>query len=263
MRMRRKAWTEPLLDACAYLVNRPREHRGHWRESFARQDAPLHLEIGCGKGVSTVRMAHENPDVNYVAIDEVRHVLAVTIKNATAEYGSDPVGNLVLSAVDAMFITDTFAPEDGISRIYISFPNPWNEKAKQHKRRLTHPRQLMQYRTFLTPGGEIWFKTDDATLFAASKRYLTGCGFEITYETDDLHASGFTPNYISEHEAHYLALGMSIHFLIARMSDLPSDFAFETEGRQFDRIERGDERRTTKQENRRKRTMEKKNADTE
>lgn len=257
MRMRRKAWTEPLLDNCAYLVNRPRECRGGWRDRFVRPSAELHLEIGCGKGVSTVKMAHANPGVNLVAIDEVRHVLAVTIKNAAEEYGADPVDNLALSAVDAMFITDTFAPEDRISRIYISFPNPWNEKAKQHKRRLTHPRQLMQYRTFLTPGGEIWFKTDDETLFNASKRYLEGCGFEIVYSTDDLHASGFTPNYISEHEAHYLSLGKNIHFLIARMRDLPEDFAFETEGRAFDRIECGDERRTTKQEHRFRRRAQK------
>ncbi len=247
MRMRRKAWTEPLLDNCAYLANHPRAHRGHWRELFAHPEAPLHLEIGCGKGVSTVKMAHANPDVNYVAIDEVRHVLAVTIKNAAEEYRDDCIDNLALSAVDAMFITDTFAPEDRIARIYIHFPNPWNEKAKQHKRRLTHPRQLMQYRTFLAPNGEIFFKTDDETLFLASKRYLADCGFEIVFATDDLHASGFAPNYISEHEAHYLSLGMKIHFLIARMAALPAGFIYETEGKPFDRIECGDDRRTSKQ----------------
>ena len=237
MRMRRKPWTEPLLDSCPYLINTPREHRGHWRELFSAPEKPLHLEIGCGKGVSTVKMAHENQDVNYVAIDEVRHVLAVTIKNAIAEYEGAEVKNLILSAVDAMFICDTFAPEDKVGRIYISFPNPWNEKAKQHKRRLTHPRQLMQYRSSLQPGGEIHFKTDDTTLFTASRRYLTDCGFEITYATDDLHASGFSPNYVSEHELMYTGRGMPIHVLIAKMGPLPENFSFETEGRSFEKIE--------------------------
>jgi len=237
MRMRRKPWTEPLLDSCPYLINNPSQRKGHWRELFIRQDQPLHLEIGCGKGVSTVKMAHENQDINYVAIDEVRHVLAVTIKNATAEYEGAEVENLKLSAVDAMFICDSFSAEDKISRIYISFPNPWNEKAKQHKRRLTHPRQLMQYRAFMAEGGEIYFKTDDPTLFTASKRYLSGTGFEIAYATDDLHASGFTPNYISEHEKMYTDRGMPIHFLIAKMTDLPEGFSCETEGRVFDKIE--------------------------
>lgn len=240
MRMRRKPWTEPLLDSCPYLVNQPSELRGIWRQRFARPEAPLHLEIGCGKGVSTVKMAHAERDVNLIAIDEVRHVLAVTIKNAAAEYGDDSVDNLMLSAVDAMFITDCFAPEDGVSRIYIQFPNPWNEKAKQHKRRLTHPRQLMQYRSFMQAGGEIHFKTDDVPLFTASKRYLRDCGFEITYETDDLHASGYAPNYVSEHERFYSEKGVPIHFLIAKMAALPEDFTYEAEGRRVHTVlERG------------------------
>ena len=216
MRMRRKAWTEPVIDACPFYVERPSTHKGHWRELFA-QDRPVWLEIGCGKGVGTVRMAHDNPDVNLIAIDEVRHVLAVSIKHTLEEYGTDPVDNLLFSAVDATSIHDTFDLSDGIERIFIHFCNPWNEKAKQHKRRLTHPRQLMQYRAFLQPGGEIRFKTDDDQLFMASKRYLRECGFEITWQTDDLHASGFAPNYVSEHEQLYASQGCPIHFLIAKM----------------------------------------------
>ncbi len=250
MRMRRKPWTEPLLDSCPYLVNQPSELRGIWRQRFARPEAPLHLEIGCGKGVSTVKMAHAERDVNLIAIDEVRHVLAVTIKNAAAEYGDDSVDNLMLSAVDAMFITDCFAPEDGVSRIYIQFPNPWNEKAKQHKRRLTHPRQLLQYRSFLAPGGEIHFKTDDPTLFTATKRYMAMSGFEITYQTDDLHASGYQPNYMSEHEIMYTQRSMPIHFMIAKMVDLPSDFVYEVDGHRIDQVERGVDIRTDKRRER-------------
>ena len=218
MRMRRKPWTEPKLAACPYFIEEPASHRGRWRESFTGPDRPLHLEIGCGKGVSTVRMAHGNPDINYVAIDEVRTVLAVSVRNTEQEYGDAPPKNLVFSEVDAMRIYDTFSAADGISRIYISFPNPWDERAKHHKRRLTHPRQLFQYREFLAPGGEIWFKTDNAALFTATKRYMGECGFEIRYLTDDLHASGFTPNYVSEHEQLYAGQGKAIHFMIAKMT---------------------------------------------
>ncbi len=170
-----------------------------------------------------MQLAHDNPNINLIAIDEVRHVLAVSIRNAQHEYGQDPVANLRFSAVDAMFISDTFDRTDGIERIYINFCNPWNERAKHHKRRLTHPRQLMQYRDFLAPGGEIYFKTDDDPLFTASKRYLGESGFEITYLTDDLHASGFSPNYISEHEQLYMDQGCRIHFLIARMLPAKAD----------------------------------------
>ncbi len=234
MRMRRKKWTEPVLGACNFLADDPRALKGHWREAFDDPDKPLMLEIGCGKGVSTVRMAHENGDVNYIAVDQVRHVLAVTIKNALNEFGDETISNLRLACVDAERCYDSFAPEDGISRIYISFPNPWNEKAKHHKKRLTHPRQLLQYRGFLAGNGEIYFKTDDRPLFEASKRYLGECGFGIAYETDDLHASGFEPNYVSEHEALYSAAGKKICFLIAKMRELPEDYVMSTEGRAFE-----------------------------
>ena len=216
MRMRRKPWTEPVIDACPYYVDAPSTRRGHWRELFPRRQ-PMWLEIGCGKGVATVKMAHDNPGVNLIAIDEVRHVLAVSIRNTEAEYREDPVDNLRYSAVDACSIHDSFGPADGIERIFINFCNPWTEKAKHHKRRLTHTRQLMQYRDFLAPGGQIFFKTDDDALFTASKRYLDEAGFEIVYLTDDLHASGYSPNYVSEHEQLYVSRGCKIHFLIAKM----------------------------------------------
>ena len=116
MRMRRKPWTEIELAACPFLIDLPSTHIGTWR-SFFRKDQPVHLEIGCGKGVATAKMAHENPDINYIAIDEVRHVLAVSVRNVHEAYGDDPIDNIVFSAVDAMMIHDTFNAEDGIERV--------------------------------------------------------------------------------------------------------------------------------------------------
>ena len=216
MRMRRKAWTEPELANCKFYIEQPSTHRGQWRSFFEKQQ-PVYLEIGCGKSKGTSVMAYENQDINLIAIDEVRHVIAVSIRNVREVYGHDDPKNLIYSAVNAEYIHDTFSKEDGIERIYINFPNPWDERSKHHKRRLTHPRQLMQYRDFLKDGGEIWFKTDNDVLFEASKGYFTECGFDITYLTDDLHASGFTPNYVTEHEALYSSQGKNIHFLIAKM----------------------------------------------
>ena len=230
MRMRRKPWTEPELAASACFIEEPAIHRGRWQTLFP-EARPVHLEIGCGKGVSTAQMARANPGINYIAVDEVRHVLAVAVRNARQAYEGREPENLRFSAVDAMRIYDTFSPADGIQRIYINFCNPWDERAKHHKRRLTHPRQLNQYRDFLAPGGELWFKTDNDALFTATKRYLGECAFEILYQTDDLHASGFTPNYVSEHEQLYVGMGKNIHFLIARMVPLPgTDDIHQTDG---------------------------------
>ncbi|MBO7662215.1 MAG: tRNA (guanosine(46)-N7)-methyltransferase TrmB [Clostridia bacterium] len=216
MHMRKKKWARPELAACSWYTEDGEGRRGRWRAFFARPEQPLHLEMGCGKGVSTAAMAADQPGVNFVAADLSADVLGCARRNAAALCGEQP-GNLLLLQTDICFIGHVFAPEDGAERIYISFCNPWTEHPKHAKRRLTHPRQLMQYRSFLRPEGEIWFKTDDDTLFQDSLVYLDLCGFEIVYLTHDLHASGFSPNYVSEHEEKFAAQGVPIKFAIFRM----------------------------------------------
>ncbi len=223
MHMRRKKWARPELESCPYYREFPEECKGKWAAQFAKA-APLHIELGCGKGVSTARMARENPSVNYLAIDLVRDVLGSARRNIEIAYGDAPVENIILCALHIEYIHKYLGDGDRAERLYINFCNPWTKRKKHEKRRLTHPRQLMQYRDFLADGGEIWFKTDDDTLFEASLSYFAGCGFEVTYLTRDLHASGFAPNYQSEHEMLYSEKGVPIKFAIAKKGPLPADW---------------------------------------
>lgn len=214
VRMRRKKWTRAELAACPYYIDRPEGNRGRWRDAFERE-GPLYLELGCGKGVSTAAMAADNPGVNYLAMDLNADVLGVARRNVEAAFRGKQVDNLKLLKGNAEQIEYFFAPEDRVERIYINFCNPWAKRAKQHKRRLTHTRKLLKYRDFLVDDGEIWFKTDDDALFNATRRYLEESGFALRWLTWDLHGSGFTPNYVSEHERLYMEAGVSIKLLIA------------------------------------------------
>lgn len=230
MHMRRKPWARPELSVCPYYYDTPSQIRGSWRAQFKNPDAPLCVEMGCGKGVSTTQMAWNNQNVNYIALDVGRDVLGVFRRNVAAQWGEKEVDNLKLGACNIEYISQVFAPEDGVERIYIHFCNPWSQKKKRDKRRLTHPRQLLQYRDFLKDEGEIYFKTDHDGLFDDSIRYFAQAGFEITYLTRDLHASGFEPNYQSEHEKMYAGMGVPIKFLIARKAEMPAvGFAQEAE----------------------------------
>lgn len=224
MRLHKKPWAEPELENSAFFIDPPEEHRGHWRELFARPEQPLHLEIGCGKCVQAAAAAQDQPGVNFIAFDEVRKVLAVGCRVVRAAFGGDDPENLKLVWGEAGTLGDFIAPEDGVERIYISFPNPWDQRTKQHKKRLTHPRQLAEYRSILKDGGEIWFKTDDVELFETSvNEYFPACGFAVTYRTDDLAASGFTPNYVSEHERMFMEEGKAIRFVIAKMEPMTDE----------------------------------------
>jgi len=223
MHMRKKKWARPELAACPWYTEGGAEWRNHWREHFSHPERPLHLEMGCGKGVSTARMAADNPMVNYVAADLSADVLGSARRNLVTACGGEP-SNIYLLQTDICFIGQVFGEADDAERIYISFCNPWTEHPKHAKRRLTHPRQVMQYRSFLRDGGEIWLKTDDDTLFQDSLVYLDLCGFEVVYLTHDLHGSGFEPNYISEHEQKFAAEGIPIKFVIFRKLEKAPEF---------------------------------------
>lgn len=214
MRMRRKPWARPELAACPFFVEEPTARRDKWRGSFAK-DQPLHVELGCGKGGFAAKMGAQHPELNLLAVDIKSEVLAVARRTIVALYGDRPVENIQLTSHDIERIDQILGPGDVADRIYINFCNPW-PKSRDHKKRLTHSRWLEKYKAFLRPGGEIWFKTDDDNLFLASLRYFGESGFQVTYQTRDLHQSGFGESVPTEHEAMFTQLGLTTKFLIAR-----------------------------------------------
>jgi len=222
MHIRTKKWARPELAECPFFTNGGEEYRNRWKKRFSNPLRPLHLEMGCGKGVSTAKTVAANPDINFVAADINMDVLGDARRNMVRACGKNP-DNAFLLRTDICRIDRTFGPEDSAERIYIHFCNPWTERPKHEKRRLTHPRQLMQYRTFLTEEGEIWFKTDDDTLFLDSLVYFDQAGFSPRTLIWDLHASGFQPNEMSEHEIRYAQMGVPIKFgIFQKMPEEPS-----------------------------------------
>jgi tRNA (guanine-N7-)-methyltransferase len=223
MRMRKKKWAEPELAVCPYYISAPEEHRGAWNEIFPRK-APLWMELGCGKGSFLAALALREREINFVGVDLISDMLGVARRKIQAAFDAQglPVDNLILTAFDISRIRLYWDEADPVDRIFINFCNPWF-RPKQFKKRLTHPRQLVQYRTFLRDGGEIWFKTDDEMLFEHSIPYFEECGFRVKFITRDLHASGFSGNIPTEHEEMYSAEGIPIKFVI--VEKLPGDFS--------------------------------------
>lgn len=217
MRIRCKPWARPELEASHFFISDPKSLRGHWAEEFGN-GKPIWLELGCGKGGFASQAVVHWQDVNFVAVD-IKNEMLVLAKRKIEE--ALKANQLTDEQVRVMIfnishIEEAFAPEDRIDRIFINFCNPW-PKGKHKKRRLTHPRQLMQYKPFLK--GEIWFKTDDDGLFEETLEYLEETGFEVTYLTRDLHASDFAENLVTEHEKMFSDEGKPIKFLIARPID--------------------------------------------
>lgn len=216
MRLRKKPWARPELEACNFFIINPSEYKGKWRETFNNNN-PIYLELGCGKGTFIAVHGSENPDINYVAIDIKDEVLVLAKRNIERAYEEKglEVKNLKFMAQEISLINDVFSEEDVVERIYINFCNPWPKK-KHKKRRLTHTKQLEKYKQFLAKNGKIYFKTDDDELFNESLEYFKEAGFEIEYITYDLHKSDFEGNVRTEHENMFSEQGINIKFLIAK-----------------------------------------------
>lgn len=215
MRMRKKPWARPELESCDFFVINPKEYKGKWKMFFKREQ-PIYLELGCGKGTFMAVHSSENPDINYIAIDIKDEVLGLAKRNIEKAFEEKGrvVDNVKLMAQEIGLINEMLGADDLVSRIYINFCNPW-PKEKHKKRRLTHTRQLEQYKVFLKDEGEIYFKTDDDELFEESLEYFKEAKFKIKYITYDLHNSDFDGNVETEHEKMFTEKGIKTKFLIA------------------------------------------------
>lgn len=218
MRIRRKAWARPELEECKFFVDNSTENKGRWNNCF-KEKQPIHLELGCGKGTFISKLACQNSNINYIAIDIKSEMLGLTKRNIEKEYGelNKPIDNVLITAYQIELIQDIFDTNDVIDRIYINFCNPW-PKARHNKKRLTHTRQLESYKKFLVPNGEIYFKTDSDELFEASLEYFSESNYEIISKTYDLHNEPiFEENIITEHEKMFSEEGIKIKALIAKL----------------------------------------------
>ena len=218
MRIRYKKWARPELEASKFYEDEPEKWKGKWKEHFKNQNQPFMLELGCGNGQFISKLALENQNINYLAIDLVDAMLGLAKRNIEEKYqnAKKEPENVMLTRFDIERIGLILDKKDKVQRIYINFCNPW-PRGKHRKKRLTHTRQLEKYKEFLVPNGEVYFKTDDDDLFIASLEYFEEAGFEIVEKTYDLHNEPiFEKNIETEHEKMFTEQGIKIKALIAR-----------------------------------------------
>ena len=216
MRLRRKPWIDAAIldyaDFVTPLGGDWTQFAGRWAETFGRT-APLHIEIGVGKGDFLTELAARNPGVNYVGLEAQQGVLYFAARKA-AERG---LKNIRLLVFDAAHLTELFASGE-VDRIYLNFSDPWPKK-RHAKRRLTSEVFLMRYRAVLRADGEIHFKTDNEGLFSYSLETMERRGWQLSHVTHDLHALAEPDNIMTEYERKFSARGAKIGRLIARRPD--------------------------------------------
>lgn len=214
MRIRHKPWAKPELEACDFYIPNPQENKGKWCSVFSEPEKPLYVELGCGKGGFISQAAPAHPEINFIAMDIKNEMLVLAKRKLEEAYSKEnrSPDNVRIAIQNIERLDTAWDENDRADRIYINFCNPWG-KNKHKKRRLTHTRQLLNYKKFLK--GELWFKTDDDELFEESFEYFREAGFEIKFKTYDLHSETGIENFITEHEKMFTEEGKKIKFLIA------------------------------------------------
>ena len=210
MRLRNVKGSRETIANNEYVIQEPEKYKGNWKSVFGN-DHPIHIEIGMGKGQFLMQLATNNPDINYIGIEKYSSVLV----RAVQKRQEMDLKNLYLIRFDADFINDIF-DKDEVERIYLNFSDPW-PKDRHAKRRLTSTQFLNRYDQFLTPDGEVIFKTDNLELFQFSLEQVKEAGWILENHTFDLHNSEYVEgNIMTEYEEKFVSLGNKINRMVIR-----------------------------------------------
>lgn len=185
------------------------------RQLFA-DDAPLILELGCGKGEYTVGLAKNNPGANFIGVDIKGARIYTGAK--TVEEEKIPNAGFLRTQVEAL--PAFFAPGE-VSEIWITFPDP---QLKKTNKRLTSTRFLGYYRKFMDPEGVINLKTDSPFLYEYTRRLAEENGLEILDATDDLYGrpgDEIEKRIKTFYEQQWLSRGKKIKLLKFRLGSQP------------------------------------------
>lgn len=211
MRMRKKKNLDSRMAHCnQWLIGTPQDKQGRWRELFAGEsEAPIYLEIGCGKGRFTIETAQQNPQALYLAIERVPDAMIIAMERAREQ----EVQHLFFIDEDARALADIFAAGE-VDRIYINFCDPWPSH-KHARRRLTHVDFLRMYHQILKPDGEIHFKTDNSDLFEYSLFQFPKEGFVLHDVTRNLHEHEIN-GVMTDYEEKFYLQGKPINRCVAK-----------------------------------------------
>lgn len=213
MRLRNIPGSKEVIAESAYVIQEPEQYKGKWKEVF-KNDHPVQIEVGMGKGRFIMDMARLHPEKNYIGIEMYDSVLLRAVQKR--EQMEEELSNLYFIRMDARNLPEVFEKGE-VDRIYLNFSDPW-PKDRHAKRRLTSRQFLERYEQILAPGGRVEFKTDNRGLFEFSLEEVKEAGWTLEACTFDLHheETMLEGNVMTEYEEKFSSIGNPIHKMIIR-----------------------------------------------
>jgi len=155
--------------------------KGRWRKNFFKNNNPLVLELGCGKGEYSLALAQRYPNKNFIGID----IKGSRMWTGAKEVQQKSINNVAFLRIRIDLIEKCF-DKDEVDEIWITFPDP-QLKRKKTRKRLTHPLFLRRYDKILRAGSLIHLKTDSHFLHAFTLGVIAGENHQLHDSTNDLY----------------------------------------------------------------------------
>lgn len=189
--------------------------KGKWNSDFFKNDNPIVLELGCGKGEYSVGLAQLNPDKNFIGID---------VKGARFWRGAKTavdtgMNNVAFIRTQIELINHIFAVNE-VSEIWITFPDP-QIKYKRTKHRMTNSEFLQNYKKVLKQDGLMHLKTDSEFMHGYTLGLLHGEGHEVIYANHNIYKNEGSPAEVTGiqtfYENQYLEVNKAITYIQFRI----------------------------------------------
>ncbi len=201
-----------ILESNSYLVKDPFAYKGKWASVF-KNNNPICLELGMGRGTFIIEMAKTHPNINYIGLELDKNQTATALKNIK----DLQLNNLKMINADALKVAEIFGRE--IDTIYLTFSEPWPKKGDE-KKRFTAINYLKLYDRIFKKHKHIILKTDNKILFASSLENLSSYWYTFDKVSVDLHNDERKiENIMTDFERQYYKEHRQIYYVDASFKD--------------------------------------------
>ena len=180
------------------LVDNNFEYKGKWNDLFFKNNNPIIIELGCGKGEYSIELAKLNPEKNFIGID---------IKGARfwrgAKTAIDEGLNNIAFVRSQIELIDKIFSKGEVSEIWITFPDP-QIKFKREKHRLINLKFINLYKDILVHNGIINLKTDSEFLHGYMLGLIKSTNFlELIYSNHNIYNNSGAPDDVLSIQTFY------------------------------------------------------------
>jgi len=181
---------------------------GNWKQEVFKNNNPIVLELGCGRGEYTVGLGRLFPSKNFIGID----IKGARMWAGARESMEAGMTNVAFLRTHIELITHFFSRGE-VDEIWLTFPDPQMKKANK---RLTSTRFMQIYREILSDKGIIHLKTDSHFMFTYTCEMVKINHFPVLIQTDNLYNSGIADEILSirtYYEQQWLERGIPTKYL--------------------------------------------------